>query len=110
MTKFIANCFKLSLIIILLSGCKKDVDLKKLDEDKAKAYLSILIDTMQTHFVYRKSIDWVSFRQNVLALVDKDRGYDGNIQVGIHKALSLLADNHSSFNYANGSEVWGDIT
>lgn len=99
------------MVMILLSfGCKKDSAKTNSDLEKARAVLTAVVDTMERHALNRKSINWTAFREQVLGEVDNYNGYGGNIQKGVERALRLLDDNHSSFTYTNGTDVWGTIT
>ena len=98
---------KYVIIFFFLFSCKKNNHETISEEEKAKVFLTELINTMEQHSLNRKSIDWTAFRKEVLQLIDKNRGYQGNIYLGVVRSLTLLGDNHSSFTQLDGTEIWG---
>src|SRR4051812_27317426 len=100
-------------ILVFLTTCKKENNKILSDDERARIALNALVDTMEKHFVYRDSIEWPVFRQKVLSVVDRGSGrgdLESIIAGGVHTALILLGDNHSSFTYLNGQEDWGETT
>lgn len=95
-------------ILIFFTTCKKESNKTLNDNERARAVLNAVVDTMERHFVYRNSVEWPVFRQKVLSVIEGGRsGYESIVAGGIQTALTLLGDSHSSFTYFNGAEDWG---
>jgi carboxyl-terminal processing protease len=63
---------------------------------EASAYLSEALDIMQTHSLYRESIDWVAFREDAFKAA-KYAQTPEDTYGAIQFALTRLGDHHSSF-------------
>jgi carboxyl-terminal processing protease len=104
MNKYLNVC----VIILFLFSCKKEHTSAPNDREKATIFLNNIVTTMEQYSFKRDSIDWNTFRKKVLLVVDDYRGFKINTSLGIQRALTLLADNHSSFIFLDKTELWGE--
>src|SRR5688572_14500372 len=63
---------------------------------EASAYLNEALDIMQTHSLYRESIDWAALREDTFE-VAKYAQTPADTYGAIKFALARLGDHHSSF-------------
>jgi carboxyl-terminal processing protease len=69
-------------------------------------YVRAMMDIMQAHSINRRTIDWSSFRTQVLAAVPAGANVSGTFPA-IRVALTLLGDNHSFYRATDGSVISG---
>lgn len=69
-------------------------------------YVTAMMSVMQEHSINRKTINWSSFRTQVLAAVPAGANVSATFPA-IRVALTLLGDNHSFYTSAGGSNISG---
>jgi hypothetical protein len=89
--------FALSVLTMAFSRCKKEEVAFVNTQDRVRDYLSAIMDVMQENAVYKKQIDWIDFRKQVLEMGQKAPSPE-SAYPAIQLALTLLQDNgHSHF-------------
>lgn len=69
-------------------------------------YVKAMMDVMQAHSINRRTINWSSFRTQVLAGIPAGANVGATFPA-IRVALTLLGDNHSFYTSAGGSNISG---
>jgi carboxyl-terminal processing protease len=88
------------IVVALLLGCGPSPS-SPTSSTSGAAYVAAMIDIMQAHSVNRKTIDWTSFRSQVVAAVPHGAGLSDSY-TAILFALELLGDNHSMYKSSSG--------
>ncbi len=89
----------LVFLLLVVVGCKQD-DNKIIADEASVAYINEVLDLMQQWSINRKTIDWPSFREEVVSKVIVPSDIDDAIET----ALAMLNDHHS-FAYRNGRYI-----
>lgn len=109
------NTFKLHLrhiavlfVLYGLASCHKEAN-PVATSQAVQTYLDQLISEMEQYSINRKTIDWTSFKQQV---TNKAQGAQtiADTYPAIELALTLLADNHSSYTTSTGAVLIGSRT
>ena len=69
-------------------------------------YMQAMMAVMQEHSINRKTINWSSFRTQVLAAIPAGANVSATFPA-IRLALTLLGDNHSFYTSASGANITG---
>ena len=102
------RCLISVAIVFLLFGCKKQSAPNNDKAGQAKTDLRNILDVMERHSVYRNNVNWTELKQSVLGMVDDYNSYEANMSKGVGRALTMLGDKHSSFNFPDGASVMGE--
>lgn len=92
---------RLFVLLLVVAACSTDAP-----EIDSRAYINDLVDIMEENSVFKKSIDWTAFRNDVIAKLNSA----GDLNTTIKYALEKLGDPQSVVIRNGGDYIFGVIT
>lgn len=87
---------KLCILFFVFSSCSADSAERKPPSSAVRKYLEEVVRVLRVNFVNRSAIDWVVFRQNLLAQASGAQTVE-QAYPSVEFAISALGDKHTQF-------------
>ncbi|RSK46661.1 S41 family peptidase [Hymenobacter perfusus] len=87
---------KLCILFFVFASCSADSAERRLSSPAVRKYLDEVTSILQANFVNRSAINWVVFRQNLLAQASGAKTIE-QVYPAVVSAIGALGDKHSMF-------------